>query len=384
VTDVGSGPVAPARDEAKVARLRGEIGELEKRLSEASKAREGLLRKEDQLGKLIRAREIRAMDDSVSAVRRTLAVRVMQLETENIFASLSEELERSGFEMMEQRVMVAEFGDIDERLELLAAFVDTDEPALIDDDEVGVLASYIQDLKMRLGLDAPLYSSRIDALMVRQALSSSVVKARAGLEFYTRGLQLFGGDCAYALRLFRRVFVGYTLSPREVRTLRRTGRDLLTLIPFTIILIAPLTPVGHVLIFSFLQRYWPDFFPSTFSERRQVLMRRHQEYARSIAEGEADATLGGGAAAGGGGGGGVGILKRFGLAAARVPAVAPRPAAPSEAEDAVAATASDVLSTLADDTTANALDTAASAPRRGGRRRGGGSWVALDDLHLAD
>ncbi len=40
---------------------------------------------------------------------------------------------------------------------------------------------------------------------------------------------------------------------REVNTLRRTGKDLLTLVPFTIILIIPLTPVGHVLVFSFIQ-----------------------------------------------------------------------------------------------------------------------------------
>ena len=60
----------------------------------------------------------------------------------------------------------------------------------------------------------------------------------------------------------------------QVAALRRTARDLLTFIPFTIILIAPLTPVGHVLIFSFLQRYFPGFFPSQFTGRRQELMIR--------------------------------------------------------------------------------------------------------------
>lgn len=36
---------------------------------------------------------------------------------------------------------------------------------------------------------------------------------------------------------------GGTLKPREVQALRRTVRDLLTFVPFTIILIIPLTPV---------------------------------------------------------------------------------------------------------------------------------------------
>ena len=31
-------------------------------------------------------------------------------------------------------------------------------------------------------------------------------------------------------------------------------------------------PQGHVLIFGFIQRYFPGFFPSQFSSRRQELM----------------------------------------------------------------------------------------------------------------
>ena len=56
--------------------------------------------------------------------------------------------------------------------------------------------------------------------------------------------------------------------------LRRTARDILAFVPFTVILIAPLTPVGHVLIFGFLQRYFPGFFPTQFSSRRQELVMR--------------------------------------------------------------------------------------------------------------
>ena len=67
---------------------------------------------------------------------------------------------------------------------------------------------------------------------------------------------------------------GQTLKPREVQALRRTAWDVLIFVPFTIILIAPLTPVGHVLIFGFIQRYFPGFFPSQFSTRRQELMTR--------------------------------------------------------------------------------------------------------------
>jgi len=66
--------------------------------------------------------------------------------------------------------------------------------------------------------------------------------------------------------------------------LRRTGRDLLTLLPFTFILILPLTPVGHVLVFSFIQRYFPDFFPSTFSEKRQQRMKRYESIVSNFGD----------------------------------------------------------------------------------------------------
>ena len=69
-----------------------------------------------------------------------------------------------------------------------------------------------------------------------------------------------------------RQFAGGTLKRREVVGLKRTVLDIATFFPFAIILIAPLTPVGHVLIFGFLQRYFPNLFPSQFTERRQALM----------------------------------------------------------------------------------------------------------------
>jgi hypothetical protein len=56
--------------------------------------------------------------------------------------------------------------------------------------------------------------------------------------------------------------------------LKRTARDLLAFIPFTIILIIPITPLGHVLVFGFIQQYFPQFFPSCFTSKRQEIMVR--------------------------------------------------------------------------------------------------------------
>jgi hypothetical protein len=43
-----------------------------------------------------------------------------------------------------------------------------------------------------------------------------------------------------------------------------------------IILIIPLTPVGHVLIFGAIQRFFPGFFPSCFTEQRQNLLQLYE------------------------------------------------------------------------------------------------------------
>ena len=63
-----------------------------------------------------------------------------------------------------------------------------------------------------------------------------------------------------------------------MRSLRRTAKDVVTFIPFIIILIIPLSPVGHVLVFSFIQRFFPDFFPTPYTDRCQNLMRIYQVF----------------------------------------------------------------------------------------------------------
>merc|ERR1712232_1265700 len=58
--------------------------------------------------------------------------------------------------------------------------------------------------------------------------------------------------------------------------LRRTFKDIITFIPVVIILIIPLSPVGHVFVFGAIQRFFPDFFPTCFSERRQNLLQLYE------------------------------------------------------------------------------------------------------------
>ena len=156
--------------------------------------------------------------------------------------------------------------------------LDTSSLLELDEDELRVVASEVQDLKTRLGLVEEVGGvPKLDWSMANNYVQESIGKIRKGISFYVTGGKLLASDLQYAAWLISRAAQGYTLKPREVRTLQRTAKDLLTLIPFTIILIIPLTPVGHVLIFSLIQRIFPDFFPSTFTERRQELSKMYDE-----------------------------------------------------------------------------------------------------------
>jgi len=50
-----------------------------------------------------------------------------------------------------------------------------------------------------------------------------------------------------------------------------------TFIPFVVILLIPLTPVGHVLVFGAIQRFFPNFFPSCFTTERQNLLKLFEQ-----------------------------------------------------------------------------------------------------------
>jgi hypothetical protein len=74
-----------------------------------------------------------------------------------------------------------------------------------------------------------------------------------------------------------------------MQALRRTLKDIFTFVPFSIILIIPLTPLGHVLIFGFIQRYFPDLFPSQFNTRRQGMVKRYEQLREQLVKAQAAA-----------------------------------------------------------------------------------------------
>jgi hypothetical protein len=115
----------------------------------------------------------------------------------------------------------------------------------------------------------------------RKVVSQAVRQANTALRFCWRGLRIFAGDVVESVCLLARVLQGNRLGSSDVRTIKRTAIDAVALIPYSIIMIIPLSPPGHVFAFSLLNRCFPAAVPSAFTTQRQDI---DEIYSRIAAE----------------------------------------------------------------------------------------------------
>lgn len=252
------------------------------------------------------AQDIGELDAEVRKTRVTLAVCQLAVEMERLFYALEEEAVEAGQEAAEsplsaQRsndelsIFVSEYGALDAALARARALAQRDEILILPDEELDDLARNIRDLTTRLGLsEEDGVGGGISVGMMAEkgarGARDAFGKVTEGAGFLARGVRMLGADLSASARIFLRALFGSTLKPREVQTLRRTSLDVLSFIPFTVILIAPISPIGHVLVFSFIQKYFPGFYPSQFTTKRQELFQKFEELNAKLAAAEAAAT----------------------------------------------------------------------------------------------
>ncbi|WFD30057.1 LETM1 domain-containing protein ylh47 [Malassezia sp. CBS 17886] len=103
---------------------------------------------------------------------------------------------------------------------------------------------------------------------------------------YWNGSKLLGKEMRISTRLMRRLILGYGLTRREQRQLRRTMGDLLRLIPFIPFVIIPMAEV----LLPVALRLFPNMLPSTFEskfaaeEKRRRLLKLRIEMAKFLQE----------------------------------------------------------------------------------------------------
>eukprot|EP00271_Cylindrocystis_brebissonii_P018917 TRINITY_DN5523_c0_g2_i4.p1 TRINITY_DN5523_c0_g2~~TRINITY_DN5523_c0_g2_i4.p1 ORF type:complete len:1141 (+),score=313.02 TRINITY_DN5523_c0_g2_i4:195-3617(+) len=111
----------------------------------------------------------------------------------------------------------------------------------------------------------------------RSFLTQSVDAVTETSADFWRGAQLLGTDLVVSLAMLQRIVTGRRFTAREKRILKRTFIDVASIIPIGIIMIIPLSPVGHGAVFAIIQRWFPALFPSSFRAERLDVARQLEQ-----------------------------------------------------------------------------------------------------------
>lgn len=279
---------AKIEDTPAIQEARNELVRLKNELKEDEKAHTTLVASGISAGQAVANVKLASLDPVLRNEIRRSAEALIILEQQVSYQNLVYELERiytylltelgnpttKGYIPLQDRLNVAEYGLLESQVESCSRELNS--KGVLDADILAVIAEQMIDFKRRLGIDYYVAGLTYDREAIIRWLNDLYISAKAGIMFYVKGTRLFWNDVVYCASLIGRAAQGVTLKPREVRTIRRTFKDVITFVPVMIILIAPLTPVGHVLIFGAIQRFIPGFFPSCFTEQRQNLLQLYE------------------------------------------------------------------------------------------------------------
>lgn len=172
------------------------------------------------LDPMLRA-EIRQASLDLDKKRDEVSFQRLNYELERVFVYLETEVGSTsirGYIPLQDRLNVAEFGLLDSQVSSFNQQIESGE--IIDADVLAVVADQVTDLKRRLGIDYYVTGLTFDKEAIQRWLNELWIKIRKGSAFYGKGCVLLWNDIAFCLSLFGKALKGYTLKPREVRTLR--------------------------------------------------------------------------------------------------------------------------------------------------------------------
>ena len=164
---------------------------------------------------------IRKSSDELDNKNAQVTFQNLDYELERIFTYLEGELGNTaakGYIPLQDRLNVAEFGLLESQLDNFHHQIELSET--LDSDVLSVVADQVVDFKRRLGIDYYVTGLTWDSEAIQVWLGDIWVKTKDGFAFYVKGTQLFIDDVVFCSSLIIRALQGYTLKPREVRTLR--------------------------------------------------------------------------------------------------------------------------------------------------------------------
>ncbi|KAG7958288.1 hypothetical protein I3843_10G012900 [Carya illinoinensis] len=117
-------------------------------------------------------------------------------------------------------------------------------------------------------------SQLIQVQKKKSIIEKSFVKLKETSTDVWQGTQLLAIDVAASMGLLRRVLVGDELTEKEKKAFRRTMTDLASVVPIGVLMLLPVTAVGHAAMLAAIQRYVPALIPSTYGPERLDLLRQ--------------------------------------------------------------------------------------------------------------
>jgi len=118
---------------------------------------------------------------------------------------------------------------------------------------------------------------------LRRSTRQFVRGLASSLSFCWRGLSILASDISQSAVLLYKLWNTKKLEDQEVKLIKRTAVDLVAMIPYSIIMIIPLSPPGHVFAFGLLNRCFPSAVPSPFTRQRQDINEIYSTIAFEVA-----------------------------------------------------------------------------------------------------
>ncbi|KAH6781388.1 hypothetical protein C2S51_006681 [Perilla frutescens var. frutescens] len=88
------------------------------------------------------------------------------------------------------------------------------------------------------------------------------------------GTQLLFVDISYTMRLVQKKLHGHRVTKRERKKIQRTASDVATLVPVAILMLLPVSAVGHAAMFAAIKKYMPSLIPSPYLDERLDLVKQ--------------------------------------------------------------------------------------------------------------
>lgn len=165
--------------------------------------------------------KIRQSAEALLIMEQQVSYQDLVYELERIYTYLATELgnpANKGYIPLQDRLNVAEYGLLESQIESCSRELNT--KGVLDADILAVIAEQMTDFKRRLGIDYYVTGLTYDREAIQRWVNDLLVQTKNGILFYVKGCRLFWNDIIYCISLIGRAAQGYTLKPREVRTLR--------------------------------------------------------------------------------------------------------------------------------------------------------------------